>query len=155
MQISGQRDSTQPKIEDVVTQNWLARREKLMSIGLSYDLANAKGQGKEPEKPAAATAVTDVAAPATVAVVDASNVDASAAAGTSVGATFTVDTDQDDSAPAEAPWDAVCVVGLKVLTPGTAAAIRVIKPTAASPAVGKANLDVDDPEKDATDKVAT
>jgi hypothetical protein len=31
LQISGQRDSTQPKVEDVVTQNWLARREKLMA----------------------------------------------------------------------------------------------------------------------------
>jgi hypothetical protein len=35
-----------------------------------------------------------------------------------------------------------------------AAVIRVVKPTAAAPAVGKANLDVDDPEKDATEKVA-
>jgi hypothetical protein len=30
-------------------------------------------------------------------------------------------------APAEAPWDAVCVVGLKVFVPGTAATVRVMK----------------------------
>jgi hypothetical protein len=49
----------------------------------------------------------------------------------------------------------VCVVGLKVFVPGTAATIRVVKPNAAAAAVvSKTNLDVDDPEKDATDKVA-
>jgi Calpain family cysteine protease len=156
LQISGQRDSTLPKVEDVVTQNWLARREKLMTIGLSYDVANAKGQGKEPEPKASTTDVAPSApsAPSAPAVaVDASNVDTTAAEGTSVDATFTVDTEAD-AAPDEAPWDAVCVVGLKVFSPGTAAVIRVVKPTAASPAVGKANLDVDDPEKDATEKVA-
>jgi hypothetical protein len=157
LQISGQRDSTQPKVEDVVTQNWLARREKLMAIGLSYDLANAKGQGREPEKKADAPASAPPAnqdTPPTVKV-DASNVDATAAAGTSVDATFTVDTDAAGP-PAEAPWDAVCVVGLKVFVPGTAATIRVVKPNAADAVVAsKTNLDVDDPEKDATDKVAT
>lgn len=156
LQISGQRDSTLPKVEDVVTQNWLTRREKLMSIGFSYDIANAKGQGKEPEPAVGKT--TDVAptAPsAPAAVVDASNVDATAGAGTSVGATFTVDTDDAAAGTEDAPWDAVCVVGLKVFCPGTAAVIRVVKPTTATPAVGKANLDVDDPEKDATEKVAT
>jgi hypothetical protein len=87
--------------------------------------------------------------------VDASNVDATAAAGTSVGATFTVDTDAAGP-PAEAPWDAVCVVGLKVFVPGTAATIRVVKPNAADAVMAsKTNLDVDDPEKDATEKVAT
>ena len=154
LQISGLRDPTLPKVEDVVSQNWLARREKLMAIGLSYDLANAKGQGKDAE-PAASTATAPAPADssAPVLVVDAGKVDSTAAAGTTVDATFTVDTDADP-APADAPWDAVCVVGLKVFTPGTSAAIRVVKPTAASPAVGKANLDVDDPEKDATEKVA-
>jgi hypothetical protein len=153
LQISGQRDSTLPKVEDVVTQNWLARREKLMAIGLSYDVANAKGQGSEPEKkPDPAPSVTQHAPPP-AAVVDASNVDATAAAGTSVDTTFTVDTD-GAPAPTEAPWDAVCVVGLKVFCPGTAAVIRVVKPTAASTMGMKANLDVDDPEKDATEKVA-
>jgi hypothetical protein len=39
-----------PKVEGVVAQNWLARREKLMAIGLSYNVANAKGQGSEPKK---------------------------------------------------------------------------------------------------------
>lgn len=151
LQISGQRDSTLSKVEDVVTQNWLARREKLMAIGLSYDLANAKGQGSTPEKIGTKSDAPLAALP-TLAV-DAKNIDATAAVGTSVDATFTVDTEQN-SPPAEDPWSAVCVVGLKVLCPGSAAVIRVIKPTAEKPALGKANLDVDDPEKDATEKVA-
>jgi len=154
LQISGQRDSTLPKVEDVVTQNWLARREKLMSIGLSYDLANAKGQGSEPDKKETKSDAVPAPIPAPTLAVDASNVDAASAAGTTVDATFTVDTN-DDTTPAEAPWDAVCVVGLKVFSPGTAAVIRVVKPTAATPTMGKANLDVDDPEKDATEKVTT
>jgi hypothetical protein len=155
LQISGQRDDTLPKVEDVVTQNWLARREKLMAIGLSYDLANAKGQAPETEKKvdAPTPAVNQDAPPAAVTVY-AGNVDTTAAAGTTVDATFTVDTD-DAAAPAEAPWNAVCVVGLKVFSPGTAAVIRVVKPTASAAKTGiKANLDVDDPAKDATEDVA-
>ena len=44
LQISGSRDLSQPKVEDVVKQNWLSRRSKLIQIGLSYDLAHAQGQ---------------------------------------------------------------------------------------------------------------
>lgn len=150
LQISGLRDTSLPLVQDVVKQNWLDRRDKLMTIGLSYDVANAKGQGTEPVKTAVAPPPTTQSTPAVS--VDASNVDATATGGTNVDATFTVATDQTDSAD-DAPWDAVCVVGLKVFCPGTAAVIRVVKPTSAT-ILGKANLDVDDPEKDATEKVA-
>ena len=44
MQISATRARKRSKIEDVVEQNWLTRRDKLIQIGLSYDLAQAKGQ---------------------------------------------------------------------------------------------------------------
>lgn len=37
-------------VEDVIRRTCLARRDKLLSIGLSYDLAHAKGQFKESEK---------------------------------------------------------------------------------------------------------
>jgi hypothetical protein len=56
-----------------MTQNLIARRKKLMSIGLSYDLANAKCEDKEPENPAVAVGVTGVAQLALAAIVDASN----------------------------------------------------------------------------------
>lgn len=49
LKIVGTRDEHKPKIEDVVRENWLVRREKLLRTGLSYDLAHAKAQVKEPE----------------------------------------------------------------------------------------------------------
>ena len=49
LQISGRRLSSYPKIEEVVKNNWLSRREKLIQVGLSYDLAQAMGQIEMPE----------------------------------------------------------------------------------------------------------
>ena len=49
LQISGRRFSDYPKIEEVVKNNWLSRREKLIQVGLSYDLAQAMGQIDMPE----------------------------------------------------------------------------------------------------------
>ena len=56
LQISGTRRPWIPKVEDVVKENWLHRREKLLRIGLSHDLAHAKGRIPEPAK---ATAKSD------------------------------------------------------------------------------------------------
>ena len=52
LKISAYRASSAAKVEDVVKSNWLVRREKLLRIGLSYDLAHAKAlvEEKEPEK---------------------------------------------------------------------------------------------------------
>ncbi|KAK0124621.1 calpain 2, (m II) large subunit [Cadophora gregata] len=47
LQIEAFRRSYRPKIEDVVKENWLERRDKLIRIGLSYDLAHAKGKIEE------------------------------------------------------------------------------------------------------------
>jgi len=47
LQIEAFRQSSRPKIEDVVKENWLERRDKLIRIGLSYDLAHAKGKIEE------------------------------------------------------------------------------------------------------------
>lgn len=44
------RRSNCPKVEDVVKQNWLDRREKLISIGTSYDMAHAKAYMMERAK---------------------------------------------------------------------------------------------------------
>lgn len=43
---------------------------------------------------------------------------------------------------------------LKVFSLERAAVIKVVRPTAATAKVGKANLDVDDPEKNITENVA-
>lgn len=50
LKIVGTRDERKPNVEDVVRDNWLKRREKLLRTGLSYDLAHARAQVKEPEK---------------------------------------------------------------------------------------------------------
>jgi hypothetical protein len=49
VKIIGRRCEWRDKIENVVKDNWLSRREKLLQIGLSYDLAHAKAQVKEKE----------------------------------------------------------------------------------------------------------
>jgi hypothetical protein len=133
LQISGQRDSTQLKVEDVVKQNWLKRCSKLMRIGLSHDLANAKGQSSEPELKAepnvneTAVAVTDImiaAVPANATSTDAANPSSKDAAGVLDGSALGADpataTDTSNTAPttgdpAEDPWNAACVVSLRVV----------------------------------------
>ncbi|KAI6715975.1 hypothetical protein PZA11_002387 [Diplocarpon coronariae] len=47
LQIEATRRTWIPKIEDVVKSNWLDRRDKLIRIGLSYDLAHAKRKVEE------------------------------------------------------------------------------------------------------------
>ncbi|MCJ1421172.1 calpain 2, (m II) large subunit [Xylographa parallela] len=180
MQISGYRDSTAPKVEDVVKQNWLSRRDKLLSIGLSYDLAHAKGQiPKSDEKGDKKEEVVDVkadkkadkdtSAQAIAQDPAARNVSTSAAPQSTEmpdgasGEAYGVDADPapapapaDPAAttPVDSPWDAMCVVGLRVFHQKQAATIRVVRPEPETPAaVTKSKLDIDDPEKDAAEKV--
>jgi hypothetical protein len=44
IKITGTRDEGKDKVEDVIKDNWLDRRDKLLQIGQSYDLAHAKAQ---------------------------------------------------------------------------------------------------------------
>ncbi|OBT63200.1 hypothetical protein VE03_07754 [Pseudogymnoascus sp. 23342-1-I1] len=48
MKVSAERNEKAHKVEDIVKGNWLDRREKLLQVGLSYDIAHAKGQVEEP-----------------------------------------------------------------------------------------------------------
>ena len=225
LQISAQRDSSAPKIENVVKQNWLSRREKLIRTGLSYDLAHAKGHIEEEEKeeekkPSDSTtgpAKEEDGAPNTAESskapepskdaepskesqpdTDVKPVDVSApipsqppAATSESGSTSSAptatppsttaagdlgapadadpapkpdptdgpaeaaadDKDDDDKTPAEEPWNATCVVGLRVFCQNTAATISVVR-CAAEGVFSDTNkkLDIDDPEKDAAGK---
>lgn len=49
LKLSASRNDKAEKIKDVVAVSWLTRRSKLLTIGLSYDLAYAKGQLREPD----------------------------------------------------------------------------------------------------------
>ncbi|KFZ08899.1 hypothetical protein V501_05788 [Pseudogymnoascus sp. VKM F-4519 (FW-2642)] len=44
MKVAASRNDKAHKVEDIVKGNWLDRREKLLQVGLSYDIAHAKGQ---------------------------------------------------------------------------------------------------------------
>ncbi|KAF2429336.1 cysteine proteinase, partial [Tothia fuscella] len=49
LKITGKRYHQDPTVEEVIAKTCQFRREKLLSIGLSYDLAHAKGQFRELE----------------------------------------------------------------------------------------------------------
>jgi hypothetical protein len=157
MQIQGYRDSSQPKIEDVVKQNWLSRRDKLIRMGLSYDLAHAKGWTESMDNKAAATAAPPAPAPVP-ATITTDNVVQTVEDETGLGAAL--DADPAPVTPAAAdpppktddPWNAPLVVGLRVFAQGTSAIIKVVNEGEGEAATteGKIDgkrLDVDDPEK--------
>lgn len=164
MQIQGYRDSTLPKVEDVVKQNWLSRRDKLIRIGLSYDLAHAKGQvedaakakdkkdGDNKDVAAVATAIpSDAAIATTQAPVSMQTADLEP-----LGGGYDAAADPTTAAPADPPaekpvdpWNAPLVVGLRVFCYKTTATISVKTIKSENVTVEtKGKLDVDDPEKD-------
>lgn len=113
MKVEASRDSTQPTIEDIIEQNWISRREKLIRIGRAYDSAHAKSQAKTTVKQrtkavAAATKKATKNAAAATKKVDIATKD-----------TATRAPSQDE------PWSAPLVVGLKVFCQNTAATIKV------------------------------
>ena len=187
LKISALRNRDADKVEDVVRTNWLARREKLLEIGLSYDLAHAKGQfvGNEEEKKSEPTAKTEVdiepGSDATNSAVKAAPPDnLSPGTGDTEAAPEKHDNgpekhenepekhdkdpekpnkepekekaetnpDEIPDKPAEDPWGAVCVVGLRVYCRGADATVEIVRST--KPVTEKPKLDIDDPARDAT-----
>jgi hypothetical protein len=173
MQVVASRDSSLPKVEDVVKQNWLSRRDKLIRIGLSYDLAHAKGQTDAKDQKASNIAPEEVkptAAEVIPAVTQASTSETApgiAPMGKSYGMdeepqaadtddTANTDPAEDKDKPEDDPWNAPLVVGLRVFCHKTAASITVVRTEPEDVTVStKGTLDVDDPEKDATETKAT
>jgi hypothetical protein len=175
MQIVGSRDPTLPKVEDVVKQNWLSRRDKLIRIGFSYDLAHAKGQidttdqrgGKDVTEVETATAVEAVPAAAPTSTLSSLPVLAPLPSLAPLGMSFGEDEDvqagaSDDTSPdsepaqdktPDDPWNAPVVVGLRVFCQNTVASVSVVRTEPEDvTAETKGKLDVDDPEKDAAEK---
>jgi hypothetical protein len=156
MQIQGYRDPTHPKIEDVVKQNWLTRGDKLIRIGLSHDLAHAKGQVEDAEMDAkplegAKTAPSEPVPAAPEATVSGQTYEHEPlgggyeAAQAELAATATADAPEK---PVD-PWNAPLVVGLRVYCHKASASINVKTIKAEDVTVETKKLDVDDPEKDA------
>lgn len=201
LQIEAFRRPWRPKIEDVVKENWLDRRDKLIRIGLSYDLAHAKGKVEEAvlpkevenkavvekkaegtetkekkaeekqteeksveEKPKESTAAASTEAESKPVAEEPASHPAGPPGEEGLGAEPNApppppahedDSDDEDGEGDDAPWNAPLVVSLRVFCHKTAATIKVIRNDAEEvTAETKPELDVDDPEKDATKVVA-
>ncbi|KAH9206977.1 hypothetical protein DL95DRAFT_429335 [Leptodontidium sp. 2 PMI_412] len=172
LQIEAFRRPWSPKIEDVVKENWLDRRDKLIRIGLSYDLAHAKGKAEEKqteeksveEKSKESTAAASTEAESKPVAEEPASHPAGPPGEEGLGAepnapppppAHEEDSDDEDGEGDDAPWNAPLVVSLRVFCHKTAATIKVIRNDAEEvTAETKPELDVDDPEKDATKVVA-
>jgi hypothetical protein len=176
LKITAVRNDDAAKVEDVVKDNWLDRRDKLLQVGQAYDLAHAKAQvvdaEEKPDEPApetSAAATTAEAAPAETTKIDPATTEPEGTTQISDptegrGAALYGDDDAPAPAPApagddkpaekkeedkpDAPWSAVAVVGLRVYCKDESATIKILRPK--PPVVAEAKLDVDDPARDAT-----
>lgn len=178
LKVTGTRNDRADKVEDVIKLNWLDRRDKLLQIGLAYDLAHAKaqvnyaklqetGHSKEPApsivKPGAAKKV-DMA----IDITTEGNEDRKS--NTLLGdithpdapepeegekKTHNVDDDKDskddDDDDDDEAWGAVCVVGLRVFCKDADATIQIVRPKKEQLGIPVQKLDVDDPARDAAD----
>jgi len=174
LKITAIRNDDAAKVEDVVKDNWLDRRDKLLQVGQSYDLAHAKAQvvdaeeePKEPTPETSATPATTEVIPVEATTTDPATTEPQGTAQTfdptdGRGAVFYGDEDTPAPTPAQttddkpadkkedkpdAPWSAVAVVGVRVYCKDESATIKIVRPK--QPVVAEAKLDVDDPARDA------
>ena len=139
-------------IEDVVTRNWVFNKEKLMQIGLSYDLAQAKGRIEPGNEPMADPGQNKIMPPTPTA--SSSSVqgkelpDSSSSVDSNTQTNSSRPTDPYNSLD---DWDASIVLGLRVFCESSTAQISVVdsrNEAATDPGKATHVLDVDDPEKD-------
>ena len=216
LQISGARDNNRPKVDEVVKQNWLNRRKKLLQSGLSFDLAHARCQSELGDSQSQAGTpgghqhpwFQDVPHPdpgkvfdVTMQVTDRVTSEMENMAGTlhlvpsripgprmrrspsfdfrpeeghaavrskprkiirerirersreppkdDLISIASVKSESDSEDEDDAPWNATCVVGLRVYCHQTAATIKVVTPEPETAEDTIVPPDVDDPEKDA------
>ncbi|KAM0134320.1 hypothetical protein ACHAO1_005715 [Botrytis cinerea] len=119
LQITGYRDDTLPKIEDVVRYNWLDRRDKLIQIGLKHDMAYLKGVVQEDiqkkDKRTSLTTPVTLTTPSTF------------TPPTTPPSTPAPPIPKDAADMTKDSWNASCVVGLKIYTNHTIALIGLGK----------------------------
>lgn len=158
MKVSAVRDDHADKIEDVVKSNWLRRREKLLRIGLSYDLAHAKpqleGAGKMEEGTLDAGSRTSVVEGALKSdghhifgeMKRKEGAEENNARGRSLDKREPQKEKKTARESSVGHWNATCVIGLRVYTKNSDAIIEVIDLN-----IGKADnskLDVEQTPKD-------
>ncbi|TGO28742.1 hypothetical protein BPAE_0023g00070 [Botrytis paeoniae] len=119
LQIIGYRDDTLPKVEDVVKDNWLDRRDKLIQIGLKHDMAYAKGviQKNFPKKDKRISLATPVTltTPSTLTPPP------------TPLPTPALPIPNDEEETVTDAWNTSCVVGLRIYTHETIASIGIGK----------------------------
>ena len=140
LKVSAVRFEKADKIEDVIKTTWLARRKKLQRIGLSYELAHAKAQPQEIEESDAQVLEPEPYATGGEGVwrkdgtpdFDKSNEQGGVKEEEPRGRSRDrADLHKEKNAkrgPSDEPWNASCVVGLRVYTKDSDAAIQVIDP---------------------------
>ncbi|KAF7901763.1 uncharacterized protein EAF01_007062 [Botrytis porri] len=117
LQITGYRDDTLPRVEDVVKDNWLDRRDKLIQIGLKHDMAYAKGVIQEdfPKKKKRISLATPINLTTTSTLTPPPT----------PLPTPALPIPNDEADMTKDAWDASCVVGLKIYTDQTIASIGI------------------------------
>ena len=143
LKVSATKFDKADKIEDVIMTNWISRRNKLLRIGQSYELAHAKAQSQDIEDSEPPLLQPDTnfnTGEAVTRSYDYFNFDEKnkekkrhgAAEEEPRGRPRERDNPQNNKnpkrEPAEEPWKAACVVGLRVYTQNSDAAIQVIYP---------------------------
>jgi hypothetical protein len=137
-------------VEKVIRNN-IGRRDKVTQIGKLYDLAHEKGQLPPTSTPNSVAPSASPSGTSTPALVDAAMAESSA------GDTATATADDADADkkkdPDRNPWNASCVVGLRVYSRQADVALKVVVPSAQEMHENKPTLDRDDVAKSALDEV--
>ena len=131
LKVSAIRNKEADKVEDVVKSNWLGRREKLLRIGLSYHLAHAKAQFDDAKEKLVEGSQSSW--PQVVKRVLGNDddpkyeekKDQTESQGRSNDTTNPQKETPSKHEPLEEPWNATCVVGLRVYTKVSHATIKV------------------------------
>lgn len=137
LKVSAVRDKEADKIEDVVKSNWLERREKLLGIGLSYHFAHAKAQNEEAvERQVEASQYGSQVSQAVPGkdndrsyeekTEDKKDANEKDSRGGFNDRTNPQKVNSSKREPSEEPWNATCVVGLRVYTQNSDATIKVV-----------------------------
>ncbi|KEF60594.1 uncharacterized protein A1O9_02155 [Exophiala aquamarina CBS 119918] len=143
--------------EDVETviRNNINRRDKITQIGKLYDLAHQKGQLPGSSSPSSTTSTSTSPSGSSTPTSSTSKTPAPApAASTTDRASSPNDNDDDkEKDPARNPWNASCIVGLRVYSKQADLGLKVVVPRNDTDNILPPTLDRDDVAKSALDEI--
>ncbi|KAI1622912.1 calpain-3 [Exophiala viscosa] len=139
-------------VEKVIRNN-IHRRDKITQIGKLYDLAHQKGQLPGTTVPGSSGTSTPSAVGARTPPAPASVAQASTTSSDGDGNGKDDSADDPERDPNRNPWNASCVVGLRVYSKQPELGLKVVVPTKDEIIENKPTLDRDDVAKSALDEV--